>query len=370
MAPASRDYYESLGVGRNASSDEIKQAYRQLAKQWHPDRNPGDAAAEEQFKSLSEAYSVLIDPEKRRRYDRMGHTAFGEGQGGGAERIDFRAVGEIFEGLMGEVFGFASATRRARQGADIELELEITFEESASGIEKSLTVPRLVPCTPCGGVGAAPGTKVDRCTVCNGSGEVRFQRGFFSASRPCSSCGGSGQRFETPCATCEGRTVVPSTEEVRVKVPAGVEDGAVRSIRGGGEKGRGGGTAGDLHVRVRVLPHPLYKREGADVKVTIPVSFPQAVLGTQVEIPTLEGRVKMKIPPGTQSGKIFRLRGKGIDVLGGAGKGDQLVQVVVEIPETIDKKQRRLIEELALEFGEDGHPQQRSFLDKLRDLFG
>lgn len=367
MAPPKRDYYESLGVGRTASADDIKQAYRQLAKQWHPDKNQGDPAAEEKFKEISEAYSVLIDVEKRRRYDRMGHAAFGGDAG--YEKIDLRAVGEILEGLMGEVLGLSGAARRARQGSDVELDLEISFEEAALGTEKALQVPRLVTCGTCEGSGAAAGAKVERCAACNGAGEVRFQRGFFSASRPCSSCGGTGKRIETPCPTCKGQTVVQSHEEMLVKVPPGVEDGAIRSVRGAGERGRNGGPPGDLHVRIRVRPHPLFKRDGADVKVTIPVSFPQVVLGTQIDVPTLEGRVKMKVPPGTQSGKLFRLRGKGIEVLGGAGKGDQLVQIVVEVPENISRKQRKLIEELAAEFGEDVHPQQKSFLDKLRGLF-
>lgn len=367
MASAKRDYYETLGVDRSASADDLKQAYRQLAKQWHPDRNQGDPVAEERFKELSEAYSVLIDPEKRRRYDRMGHSAFGA-DAAGYERIDFRAVGEIFEGLMGEVFGLQG--RRGRQGTDIELDLEITFEEAALGCEKRLTVPRMVVCPACEGSGAEAGSRVERCAACQGSGEVRFQRGFFSASRPCSSCGGSGKRIEKPCRTCRGQAVIASTEEMTVKVPPGVEDAAVRSVRGAGERAAyGGGPPGDLHVRIKVLEHPLFRREGADIRVTIPVSFPQVVLGTQVEVPTLEGRVKMKVPAGTQSGKIFRLRGKGIPTLGGAGKGDQLVQIVVEVPENISKKQRRLIEELAAEFGEDVHPQQRTFLEKLRGLF-
>ena len=369
MAAPKRDYYESLGVAKTASADDIKQAYRQLAKQWHPDKNQGDPQAEERFKEISEAYSVLIDVEKRRRYDRMGHSAFGGGDGVGYERIDFRAVSEILEGLMGEVFGFQAAARRARQGADIEQDLEISFEEAARGVEKTLVVPRMVTCGTCTGSGAKPGTKIDRCAACNGAGEVKFQRGFFSASRPCSACSGTGKRIEQPCPTCKGQTVVQSQEEMLVKVPPGVEDGAIRSVRGAGERGRNEGTAGDLHVRIRVRPHPLFKREGADVKVTIPVSFPQVVLGSQIDIPTLEGRVKMKVPPGTQSGKVFRLRGKGIDVLGGAGKGDQLVQIVVEVPENISKKQRKLIEELAVELGEDVYPQQKSFLDKLRGLF-
>lgn len=369
MAPPKRDYYEVLGVGRNASADEIKAAYRQLAKQFHPDRNPGDAVAEDRFKEISEAYSVLIDPEKRRRYDRMGHTAFA-GADGGYERIDFRAVGEILEGLMGEVFGFQAAARRARQGADIELDLEVSFEEAALGAEKTISVPRMVPCPGCEGSGAAKDSRIERCQTCQGAGEVRLQRGFFSASRPCSACGGTGKRIEQPCGECKGRTLVQRTEEMLVRIPPGVEDGAIRSVRGAGERGRGGGPPGDLHVRIRVRPHPLFRREGADIKVTIPVSFPQVVLGSQIEVPTLEGRVKMKIPPGTQSGKVFRLRGKGIEVLGGAGKGDQLVQIVVEVPENITRKQRKLIEELAAELGEEVHPQQRSFFEKLRDLFG
>lgn len=367
MAAVKRDYYEILGVSRSASSDDVKQAYRQLAKQWHPDRNQGDPAAEDRFKELSEAYSVLIDAERRRRYDQLGHAAFGSDAG--FERVDFRAVSEIFEGLMGEVFGFAGAARRARQGTDIELDLEISFEEAALGTERTLSVPRLGTCPACEGSGAAVGSRVDRCTSCNGLGEVRFQRGFFSASRPCSSCGGSGKRIAQPCATCQGRTLIETHEDMSVKVPAGVEDGAIRSVRGAGERGRHGGAPGDLHVRIRIAPHPLFKRDKADVRVTIPISFPQAVLGTQVDVPTLEGRVKMKVPPGTQSGKVFRLGGKGFPMLGGNGHGDQLVSVVVEIPQNINKRQRKLLSELALEFGEEVHPQQRSFLEKLRGLF-
>jgi molecular chaperone DnaJ len=365
-----RDYYELLGVARTATQDEIKAAYRNLAKQLHPDKNPDDPQAEERFKEVSEAYSILNDVEKRRRYDRMGHAAFGGGGAGdpGFERIDFRAVSDILEGLMGEVFG-QGAQRRARQGQDLEVDLEVTFEEAALGAEKTLTVERLRECAACNGTGAAPGTRVERCSACAGTGEVRFQRGFFSASRPCSSCGGTGKRIETPCPVCKGRTVVPSAEEVLVRIPPGVEHGAVRSLRGGGERGRNGGPPGDLHVRIVVKEHPLFVREGADVKVTVPISFPEAVLGTLVDVPTLEGKVKMKIPSGTQSGKVFRLRGKGIEVLGGAGKGDQLVTVIVEVPQEITKKQRKLIEELAQEFGEEVHPQQKSFFDKLRGLF-
>ncbi|MBX7192075.1 MAG: molecular chaperone DnaJ [Sandaracinaceae bacterium] len=365
-----RDYYDVLGVARSASQDEIKTAYRNLAKQLHPDKNPDDPEAEERFKEATEAYNVLYDVEKRKRYDRFGHAGFGSGGGSdpGFERMDFRSVGDMLEGLMGEVFG-QGATRRARQGHDLEVELAVSFEEAALGAEKTLSVERLRDCTTCEGTGAAPGTRVERCAACAGTGEIRFQRGFFSASRPCSSCGGTGKKIESPCPTCKGRTAVPASEEVLVRIPPGVEHGAVRSLRGGGERGRNGGPPGDLHVRIVVKEHPLFSREGADVKVTVPISFPEAVLGTQCDVPTLEGKVKMKIPPGTQSGKVFRLRGKGIEVLGGAGKGDQLVTILVEVPQEITKKQRKLIEELAAEFGEEVHPQQKSFFEKLRGLF-
>jgi molecular chaperone DnaJ len=364
-----RDYYDVLGIPRTASQDDVKQAYRKLAREYHPDRNQGDPTAEDRFKEVSEAFTILHDPEKRRRYDRAGHAAFG-GADGGAQRVDLRGMGEILEGLVGEVFGIGgSGARRARQGQDIEVEHVVRFEEAALGCEKTITVERTVPCTTCEGTGAAAGTKPERCMACTGTGEVRFQRGFFSVSRPCSSCGGTGKKVEKPCATCGGRTVVPAKEEMRVRLPPGVEDGAVRTVRGAGERGKNGGAPGDLHVRVKIEPHPLFSREGADVKVTVPVSFPQAVLGTQLDVPTLEGRVKMKVPPGTPSGKIFRLRGKGIETLGGAGKGDELVEVIVEVPADITKAQRRLIEELAAELGEAAGPQQKGFLDKLRALF-
>lgn len=362
---AKRDYYEVLIVARTATQDEVKQAYRKLAKELHPDKNPGDVAAEDRFKELSEAFSILNDVDKRRRYDRVGHASAGEQ---GYERVDFRAVSEMFEGLVGEVFGGRGAKRR--QGGDIELELSVTFEEAALGAEKKVALTRQIACQTCSGSGAAPGTTPERCVACQGSGEVRFQRGFFTASRPCQTCGGTGRKITTPCSICQGKQVVPSEEELTVRVPPGVEDGAIRSVKGGGERSKTGGSAGDLHVKIVVQPHPLFRRSGADLRVTIPISFPQAVLGTQVDVPTLEGRVKMKVPPGTPSGKILRLRGKGIETLGGAGKGDQLVEITVEIPEEITAKQRKLIEELAVELGSAPGPEQKGFLDKLRDLFG
>jgi molecular chaperone DnaJ len=361
---SSRDYYEVLGLRRDATTDDVKRAFRKLALECHPDRHPGDAAAEARFKELSEAYAVLSDEDRRRNYDRMGHSAYQSGPSqGGYQSVDVGSISEILEGLFGDFFG----GKRARTGGDIEVELEISFEEAALGADKTVEVVRRQVCGDCGGTGAAAGSKVSSCAACSGRGEVRFQRGFYSVSRPCATCGGNGKRIEIPCTGCAGDGTAPKTEALSIKVPAGVEDGSTRTVKGAGEQGRGG--SGDLHVRVRIKPHPLFTREGADVHVTVPLSFPQAVLGAQVDVPTLEGKVKMRIPGGTQSGKVFRLRGKGIPVLGGYGKGDQIVKVVIEVPEQISKRQRQLITELAAEMGEDVHPQQKSFLDKLKSLF-
>ena len=361
----SRDYYDILGVNRSASADDVKKAFRKIALASHPDRNPGDDAAEARFKEATEAYSVLSDDEKRRRYDRMGHAAFSSAGGGTPyERVDFGSLSEMLGGLIGDLMGGA---RRARVGGDIEVELSLSFEEAALGADKTLVVSRRDACGDCAGTGAAKGTPIRECDACSGRGEVRLQRGFFSVSRPCVTCGGTGRRIEKPCASCAGDGVVPREEEMNVKVPAGVEDGSTRTVKGAGEHGKGG--AGDLHLRIVVEPHPLFVRDGADIRVTAPISFPQAVLGAQIDVPTLEGRVKMRVPAATQSGKIFRLRGKGIPVMGGYGKGDQLVKVIVEVPEKVSKKQRTLIAELAAEMGEEVHPQQASFLEKLRGLF-
>jgi len=360
-----RDYYEVLDVSRDADGDALKRAYRRTAMRYHPDRNPDDPEAEERFKEASEAYAVLSDPQKRARYDRMGHAAFGA-PGTDFEPIDFGAVSELFEGLFGDVFGRRS--RRTRGGRDLKYELELTFEEAALGVEKEIDVTRPTLCETCGGSGARPGTTPNACPGCRGTGEIRYQRGFFGASRPCPACRGTGHQITDPCEACSGEGVVSKTERMSVRLPAGVEDGSIRTVRGAGEQRAGG--AGDLHIQVRVKAHPLFSRQGADIHCIVPISFPQAVLGTQLEVPTLEGKVRMRLPEGTPSGKIFRLRGKGLPSLGGAGKGDQLVRVVVEVPEKVNREQRRLLEQLASEMGTETHPQQRGFLEKLRDLFG
>jgi molecular chaperone DnaJ len=361
MAGAKRDYYELLGIERSASADDLKRAYRKRAMELHPDRNPG---GEEAFKECSEAYAVLSDAEKRRRYDRLGHAAFG-GANGGVEAVDLGAMGEILESLLGEVFG--RGRRAARMGRDVEIHLEVSFEEAALGAEKTVELARTTTCAKCQGSGGEPGTRVEPCTACSGRGEQRFQRGFFAVSRPCETCHGTGKRVERPCGSCAGAGVAPSKEPLLVRLPAGVEDGSVRTMRGAGEAGAAG--PGDLHVHVHVRAHPLFTREGADVACTVPVSFPQAALGAQIDVPTLEGKVKMRLPPGTASGKIFRLRGKGLPVFSGAGKGDQLVKVVVEVPEQLSPRARELVEQLAGELGADSQPERESFLDKLRSLF-
>lgn len=361
-----RDYYEVLDVPRGADDKTIKRAYRELAMKYHPDRNPDDPAAEESFKEATEAYTILSSAEKRRQYDRAGHAAFDSSGGAGFDgAMDFGAMSEIFEGLFGDVFG--GRRQRKRGGRDMTYELEIDFVEAALGAEKTIRIERPMPCVTCTGTGAEPGTEVNDCAACRGRGVVRGQRAFFAAPRACVACGGSGKRVLVPCEACTGSGRTRREDEMVVRIPAGVDDGAVRTVRGAGEIGTG--SKGDLHVTVRVADHPLFERNGPDVLCTVPVSFPQAVLGGHIEVPTLAGKVKMKLPEGTQSGRVFRLRGKGIDVYGGVGKGDQLVTVLVEVPEKISKKQRKLIEELATELGTETHPQRASFLGKLKALF-
>ena len=359
-----RDYYVILEVSRAASGDEIKQAYRALAMRYHPDRNPDDPGAEDAFKEASEAYAVLSDPDKRTQYDRYGHAAF-DSSGPGFEPGDFGAVSDILEGLFGEVF--AGGRRKRRAGRDLTYDLEISFVEAALGADKNIEVNRPANCARCSGSGAKPGTPTHNCNVCQGRGQVKYQRGLFAAARPCHACRGTGKKIPTPCDECKGTGSKMRPESMNVKIPAGVQDGAVRTVRGAGESSPSGN--GDLHINIKVTDHSLFKREGADIVISVPISFPQAVLGASIEVPTLDGKVVMKVPPGTQSGKVFRLRGKGIPVYGGYGKGDQLVTVIVEVPQQISRRQRKLITDLAQEIGDDAHPQQASFLRKLRNLF-
>jgi len=364
------DYYELLGVSRNATEEEIKKAYRKAALRYHPDRNPGDKAAEEKFKELSEAYQVLIDPEKRAQYDRYGHAAFEQG---GFNGFDFTSNFEdIFGDIFGDFFGVGGrGRRRAQRGEDLSCNLEISFEEAAFGTEKTISVPRMTLCEGCQGTGAKPGTAPKTCATCRGSGQVRFQQGFFTVARTCNRCGGQGKVITEPCPACHGAGTVRKASTLQVKIPAGVDTGARLKLRGEGEVGPSGGVPGDLYVLIRVREHPLFGRQHNDVVCEIPISFPQAALGAEIEVPTLEGKIKMKIPPGTQSGSVFRLRGKGIPDLRGGGRGDQLVRVIIEVPRKLTGRQRELLEEFArLDGEEDVHPMTKGFFDKVKELFG
>jgi molecular chaperone DnaJ len=364
MRAGKRDYYEVLGVVRSAGDTDLKAAYRRLAVRYHPDHNPDDTGAEDAFKELTEAYAVLSDAGKRRRYDQLGHAAFGGTDGFGAP--DISGLGDMLEGFFGEVFG----RRAGAEGApkDLGYKLEISFEEAALGTERRIEYERHELCAHCGGRRAEPTISTPECPACRGRGEVRYQRGFFVASRPCSSCDGLGVRAEARCNRCGGQGSVVKPQQLTVKIPAGVEDGAVRSVRGAGEQTPSG--SGDLHVHIRVPPHPLFVRDGADILCAMPISFPQAALGAQLEVPTLEGTVTMRLPPGTQSGKQFRLRGKGLPIFGGYGKGDLLVTVTVEVPLHLTGRQRALLEELARAMDTETHlPQRQGFLDKLKHLF-
>ena len=367
-----RDYYEVLGVARTATDDELKKAYRKLAVKLHPDKNPDDRqAAEERFKELVEAYQVLSDAERRAAYDRFGHASFE--QGGGPAGFD---MGAGFEDILGDLFGDFFGTNRsrgrgrARRGQDLRYDLEIAFEEAAFGCEKTISVPRMVACETCGGRGAKPGTQPKTCPQCRGSGQVRFQQGFFSIAKTCGHCNGQGSIIASPCTDCGGAGALRRTSQLSIKVPAGVDSGSRLKLRGEGESGAGGGPAGDLYVVLQVREHALFVREGADVVCDVPVSFAQAALGADLEVPTLDGPAKVKMPAGTQSGHLFRLKGKGIRDLNGYGRGDEVVRIVVETPKKLTARQRELLEEFARLSGEEVHPLSKSFLDKVKSMLG
>jgi molecular chaperone DnaJ len=376
MPPASkRDYYEVLGVARGASEEELKKAYRRLAIQYHPDRNPGDKAAEERFKEINEAYQVLSDPERRAQYDRYGHAAFQGPQGGGFGFEFTQGFEEVFSDIFGDFFGTGRGrTRsRSRRGDDLRYDLEIEFEEAARGTEKVIKFQRLATCDACRGTRARGGGSegVRTCPNCRGTGQVRTQQGFFSIATTCGNCRGEGMIIADPCPKCQGQGRVRRQESLSVRIPPGVDNGSRLKLRGEGEAGWAGGLAGDLYVVVHVKEHPLFVRQENDVIIEVPVSFPQAALGTEIEVPTLDGKVKLKIQAGTQSGKVFRLKGKGFPDLHGYGRGDQLVRVVIETPRRLTPRQRELLEEFARIDGEAvNHPLSKGFVDKLKEMFG
>jgi molecular chaperone DnaJ len=370
-----RDYYEVLGVSRTAADVEIKSAYRKLALQFHPDRNPGDAAAEERFKECGEAYGVLSDQQKRAAYDRYGHDAFTAG-GGGGQSSGFQQVD--LSDLFGEMFGFGDlfgsqgrggrGRARAQRGADLREDLGITFEQAAFGVEKEVSVRRRELCDGCNGSGAAGGKAPSTCRQCNGAGQVRYQQGFFSVARTCPVCQGTGTMIENPCTKCRGQRVLSKAFTLQVKVPPGVEDGTRILYNGHGDAGLDGGPAGDVYVVLHVAEHAFFERDGKDLHCAIPISITQAVLGAQVRLPTLDGEAVLEIPEGTQTGARFRLRKKGMPVLNSSGRGDLFVEVKVAIPAKVTKQQRELFEQLAQTLGQENRP-QKGLLDKMKDMF-
>jgi molecular chaperone DnaJ len=362
-----RDYYDVLGVGRDASDAELKKAFRSLAMKLHPDKNPGDAESEERFKEANEAYEVLSDPDKRAAYDRFGHAAFGPPGSGMPATV---TVSDMVGGIFGDLFG---RKPKKAAGRDLRYTLEITFVEAALGCEKTIRFPTQAVCGDCAGTGARTSTGLKVCPVCGGRGEVKVAQGIFQIGRTCATCSGSGRIVADPCKRCDGAGRVRIEREFTVKIPPGSEDGAVRRVPREGEPGRLGGPPGDLHVIVRVTPHPIFSRKGNDLEADVPISFVQAALGAQIEVPTLEGKVKMRVPAGTQSSKVFRLRGKGLPRQGDrSSRGDLLVRILVETPTNLTVRQRQLLEELARESGVGetiAHPKKKKFLDKVRELF-
>jgi molecular chaperone DnaJ len=373
---AKRDYYEVLGLSRGATEAEIKSAYRKLAVRYHPDKNPGDAAAEEKFKEEAEAYSVLSVAEQRARYDRFGHEGV-SGSAGASANWGAQGFGGI-EDILGDLFGFgevfgggrsAGARRPAAQrGADLRYDLEMTLEEAATGMTAQLRIPRLEACDECKGSGAAPGTQPETCSVCGGAGQVRYQQGFFSVARTCGQCRGAGRVIRTPCEACKGVGRVEREKQIEVRIPAGVETDSRLRLTGEGEAGAQGGPAGDLYVVIHVKEHDVFERQGSNIYTSAPVTFAQAALGSETIVPTLDSQESLKIPAGTQTGTVFRLKGHGMPVLGGRGRGDLFVSVTVVTPTTLTREQRKLLEQLAeIEEKDLG---DKGLMDKVRDIFG
>jgi molecular chaperone DnaJ len=362
-----RDYYEVLGVERGADSDAIKKSFRKLALKYHPDKNPGDKESEALFREASEAYQILSDPERRARYDRFGHAAFE----GGAAGFDFNASGfeDLFGDIFSEFFGMPGRGRtRRRRGEDLSYTLRVSFEEAAFGCEREISVPRSVTCDDCRGTGGRDGAAPAKCPACRGAGQVRFQQGFFSIAKTCGQCNGRGEVIKDPCAGCRGSGRVRRKHELQVKVPAGVDTGTRLKLRGEGEPGAGS-TSGDLYVAIAVDDHEVFRRDGNDVLCDVKVGFPQAALGAELDVPTLDGEIKMKIKEGTQSGSVFRLRGKGVPDLHGYGRGDQLTRIIVETPRHLSPRQRELLQEFAEDAGEEVSS-SKGFFDKVREKFG
>lgn len=376
---AKRDYYEVLGVAKNAGKDEIKKAYRKLAMQHHPDRNPGNKEAENKFKEASESAEVLLNDEKRQRYDQLGHAGLdGMGAGGGANGFqgDFGDLGDIFGDIFGDILGGGGRRRggsggrsRGRPGSDLQMNLKVSFKEAAFGVEQEIHYNKLVECETCHGSGGKSGAGPTTCDVCRGHGEVRRQQGFFTMASTCPKCQGSGQMISDPCGTCHGDGRKRKKVTLQVKVPAGIDTDQRLKLSSEGDSGTQGGRPGDLYVNIEVQPHEFFERDGYDISCTVPVSFSQSALGAEIFVPTLDGKVEVKIPAGTQSGKKMRLKGKGVTKLGGHGIGDQILVIHVETPTKLSAEQREIFEKLSKFDKSQSNPMGKTFLDKFKDLF-
>jgi molecular chaperone DnaJ len=357
-----RDYYEILGVDRNATSAELKKAYRKLAVKYHPDKNQGDKEFEEKFKEINEAYEILSDEEKRAAYDRFGHEGVSQGAGAGFNS----GFGDIFSDFFGDMFGSKQNKRtRQRRGDDLRYELKIKFEEAIFGATKEIKFRRYEKCESCDGTGAKKGTKPVICPVCKGTGEIRQQQGFFTITRTCYKCSGEGEIIENPCPTCSGRGRVIKEKKLEIKIPAGIDNGNRLRVSGEGASGIYGGPPGDLYVDIAVEPHHLFKRKNEDIYITVPINFPQAAIGCEIEVPTLEGKANLKIPQGTQSGTQFTFKSKGVYRLNSQSRGNEYINVIVETPTNLTAKQKKILEEFSQESGEDSHPIKKSFFEKI-----
>src|SRR2546421_4334276 len=369
-----RDYYEILGVDRGVSEQDLKSAYRRLAHQHHPDKNQGNPEAEEKFKEAAEAYGVLSDAEQRSRYDHFGHAGVSSTAGAAWGAPGFGGIEDILGDLFGfgDVFGGSGrgSTRRSAQqrGADLRYDLEITLEQAATGLTAQLRIPKLEACESCNGAGTAPGTHPETCRTCEGAGQVRFQQGFFSVSRTCGNCRGTGQVITSPCETCHGKGRLEREKQIEVKIPAGVETGSRLRLQREGESGAYGGAPGDLYVVIHVAEHDLFERQGNNLYASVPVSFAQAALGSEIKVRTLNGEDALKIPAGTQTGTVFRVRGQGMPVLGSRGRGDLFVSVSVVTPTMLTREQRKLLEQLSKIETKDFEDKKLS--EKVRDIFG
>jgi len=375
-----RDYYEVMGVPKNATDDEIKKAYRKLAKQYHPDLNPGDKTAEAKFKEVNEAYEVLSDKDKKARYDQFGHAGvdpnFGGGAGGGSPFAGDIDLGDIFNSFFG---GFGGGTRSAnpnapRRGSDTEAVVNISFEEAAKGCQKNVSYEKIDSCADCGGSGAQKGTSAKTCTNCNGTGQVHINQrtpfGVVQTARTCDRCNGTGKVIETPCKTCGGSGKVRRQKSIEINVPAGIDNEQILNVTSQGNAGSNGGPSGDLHVYVNVRPHPIFERRGNDIWCEMPITFTQATLGAEVVVPTIDGRVSYDVHEGTQPGDVFKLKGKGIPRLGGRGRGDQFVRVTIEVPKNLSEKQKSILQEFDSVAEEKNYQKRKNFFDKIKNMFG